>query len=113
MHEERLCPWGLICSFLLGFGFGFWRQVSLCSIGCPGTHSVDQAGFEHRDPPASASRMLGLKACATSTRLMCLFLCPGGGFSQPQVLGLGAPNLIPPTAQGDDHVSPVEGERAP
>ncbi|EDL32946.1 mCG128136, partial [Mus musculus] len=30
--------------------------------GCPGTHSVDQAGLELRNPPASASRVLGLKA---------------------------------------------------
>jgi hypothetical protein len=39
--------------------------VSLCSPGCPGTHSVDQAGFELRNLPASASQVLGLKACAT------------------------------------------------
>jgi hypothetical protein len=30
-------------------------RVSLCSPGCPGTHSVDQAGLELRDLPASAS----------------------------------------------------------
>jgi hypothetical protein len=41
-------------------------MVSLCSPGCPGTHSVDQAGLELRDPPASASQVLGLKACATT-----------------------------------------------
>ncbi|GAB1295570.1 TBC1 domain family member 15 [Apodemus speciosus] len=35
--------------------------VSLCSPGCPGTHSVDQAGLELRNPPASASQVLGLK----------------------------------------------------
>jgi hypothetical protein len=38
----------------------------LCSPGCPGTHSVDQAGLELRNLPASASRVLGLKACATT-----------------------------------------------
>lgn len=27
-------------------GFGFWDKVFLCSFGCPGTHSVDQAGIE-------------------------------------------------------------------
>jgi hypothetical protein len=37
-----------------------------CSPGCPGTHSVDQTGLELRDPPASASQVLGLKACATT-----------------------------------------------
>ncbi|GAB1288398.1 Aquaporin-7 [Apodemus speciosus] len=35
--------------------------VSLCSPGCPGTHSVDQPGLKLRDPPASASQVLGLK----------------------------------------------------
>jgi hypothetical protein len=41
-------------------------QWSLCSPGCPGTHFVDQAGLELRNLPASASRVLGLKACATT-----------------------------------------------
>jgi hypothetical protein len=43
----------------------FSSRVSLCSPGCPGTHFVDQAGLELRNPPASASRVLGLKVCAT------------------------------------------------
>jgi len=43
----------------------FQDRVSLCSPGCPRTHSVDQAGLELRNPPASASRVLGLKTCAT------------------------------------------------
>jgi hypothetical protein len=30
----------------------FRDRVSLCSSGCPGTHSVDQAGLELRNPPA-------------------------------------------------------------
>jgi hypothetical protein len=33
---------------------------SLCSPGCPGTLSVDQADLELRDSPASASPVLGL-----------------------------------------------------
>jgi hypothetical protein len=45
--------------------FFFRDRVSLCSPGCPGTHSVDQAGLKPRNLPASASRVLGLKACAT------------------------------------------------
>ena len=52
--------------YLFGwFWFWFWflRQVSLCS---PETHSVDQAGLELRNLPASASQVLGLKACATT-----------------------------------------------
>ncbi|GAB1286845.1 Transient receptor potential cation channel subfamily M member 7 [Apodemus speciosus] len=36
--------------------------------GCPGTHSVDQAGLELRNQPASASQVLGLKAWATTAR---------------------------------------------
>jgi hypothetical protein len=53
------------CFFFL-FVFVFRDRVSLCSPGCPGTHSVDQVGLELRNPPASASGVLGLKACATT-----------------------------------------------
>jgi hypothetical protein len=49
-------------SFLL---LVFRDRVSLYSPGCPGTHFVDQAGLKLRNPPASASQMLGLKACTT------------------------------------------------
>jgi hypothetical protein len=35
--------------------FVFQDRVSLYSPGCPGTHSVDQAGLKLRNPPASAS----------------------------------------------------------
>ncbi|GAB1301550.1 Cell division cycle protein 23 homolog [Apodemus speciosus] len=38
-----------------------YLRVSLCSPGCPGTHSVDQAGLA-RNPPASASQVLGLQS---------------------------------------------------
>ena len=41
------------------------RQISLCSPGCPGTHAVEQAGSELRDPPAS---VLGSKECAAAQR---------------------------------------------
>jgi hypothetical protein len=51
---------------LFFFFFFFRDRVSLCSPGYPGTHSVDQAGLELRNPPASASRVLGLKVCATT-----------------------------------------------
>jgi hypothetical protein len=54
--------------FILFYYYCFLDRVSLYSPGCPGTHSVDQAGLELRNPPASASRVLGLKACATTTR---------------------------------------------
>jgi hypothetical protein len=46
----------------------FRNRVSLCSPGCPGTHSVHQAGLELRNPPAFASQALGLKACTTTAR---------------------------------------------
>jgi hypothetical protein len=52
--------------FFLFFFLVFLDRVSLCGPGCPGTHFVDQAGLELRNPPASASHVLGLKACATT-----------------------------------------------
>jgi hypothetical protein len=48
------------------FCFCFLETGFLCSPGCPGTHAVDQAGLKLRNSPASASRVLGLKACATT-----------------------------------------------
>jgi hypothetical protein len=44
----------------------FQDGVSPYNPGCPGTHFVDQAGLELTNPPASASQVLGLKACATT-----------------------------------------------
>jgi hypothetical protein len=52
-----------VCLFVCLF---FQDRVSLYSPGCPGTHFVDQAGLKLRNLPASASRVLGLKACATT-----------------------------------------------
>jgi hypothetical protein len=43
--------------------WGHQDRVSLCSYGGSGTHSEDQAGLELRGPLASASTVLGLKAC--------------------------------------------------
>jgi hypothetical protein len=75
---------GFFCLFIFGFfvwlvgWFSVWLvglvlvfrdRVSLCSPGYPGTHSVDQAGLELRNPPASASQVLGLKVCATTAQL--------------------------------------------
>ena len=54
------------CLFVCLF---FRDRVSLYSPGCPGTHFVDQADLELRNPPASASWVLGLKACATTAQL--------------------------------------------
>jgi hypothetical protein len=47
-------------SFL--FCFVFRDRVFLYSPGCPGTHSVDQAGLKLRNSPASASQVLRLVA---------------------------------------------------
>ena len=52
------------------------QGFSVCSPGCPGTHFVDQAGLELRNPLASASRVLGLKACATVPGFSLLFIEP-------------------------------------
>ena len=57
------------CLFVCLFLF-FQDSVSLCS---PGTHFVDQAGLELSNPPASASRVLGLKACVTTPGLFYFF----------------------------------------
>jgi hypothetical protein len=59
----------LVQTFFFFFFFWFFGdRVSLSSPRCPGTHSVDQAGFKLRNPPASASQVLGLKACTTTAR---------------------------------------------
>jgi hypothetical protein len=52
----------------------FRDRVSLYSPGCSGTHSVEQAGLELRNPPASASRALGLKACAITPGLIFYYM---------------------------------------
>ena len=71
--ETESTPEGLRVKTLrpprLFFFFFFCDRVFLCSPGCPGTHFVDQAGLELRNPPASASQVLGLKACTTTAWL--------------------------------------------
>jgi hypothetical protein len=59
-------PSPLASSFF--FFLVFRDRVSLCGPGCLGAHSVDQAGLKLRNPPASASQVLGLKACATTAQ---------------------------------------------
>jgi hypothetical protein len=63
MHAHRKTLKELLFC-LFGFLFSRNKQTNknkplLCSPGCPGTHSVNQAGLELRNPPASASQVLG------------------------------------------------------
>jgi hypothetical protein len=61
-----VCFW-VFCFFVFVFGFLVFRdRVSLYSLGCPGTHSIDQAGLELRNLPVSAYQVLGLKTCTTT-----------------------------------------------
>jgi hypothetical protein len=46
--------------------FFFFETGFLCVALAVWTHFVDQAGLELRNPPAPASRILRLKACATT-----------------------------------------------
>ena len=62
-HSMKTCYPQSVCLFVCLF---FRDRVSLCSPGCRGTRSVDQAGLELRNSIASASQVLGLKACATT-----------------------------------------------
>ena len=63
-------PLSFLSSGFFGFCFCFFFfvfcLVSLCSLGCPRTCFIDQAGLKLRDPPASASRMLELKSSITA-----------------------------------------------
>jgi hypothetical protein len=71
-NAEGPCPQLVFCLFVLGFCFFvlvFRDRVSLYSPGCPGTHFVEQAGLKLRNPPVSASQVLGLKVCDTTARL--------------------------------------------
>jgi hypothetical protein len=84
-REERALLWSFTdfdrkksCFLLLLFLFSspflvFQDRVSLCSPGCPGTHSVDQAALELRNSPASASQVLGLKVCTTTPGQVWIF----------------------------------------
>jgi hypothetical protein len=105
-----------------GWGGGFRDRVSLCSPGCPGAHSVDQAGLELRDLPDSTSRVLGLKVWATTAQrffgfcfcfvLFCFVLdvgSPGWLFMVP-VLCWGArvtsvPHQTPDQFMRDDQIA--------
>lgn len=53
----------------------FREGISLCNLGCLGTHTVDQVGLKLKNLPASASCVLELKACATTAGLRFIFIC--------------------------------------
>ena len=63
------------CCSIFFFFFGvFWDRISLYNPGFPGTQSVDQVGLELRNPPATASQVLGLKVCTTMPGFCILIL---------------------------------------
>jgi hypothetical protein len=61
------CLFGCLFCFGLVWFLVLQDRISLCIPGCPGTHSVNQAGLELRNSPAS--QVLGLKLCATTAWL--------------------------------------------
>jgi hypothetical protein len=64
--------WVLFCFVLVWFGL-FFETGFLCIALAVLALSKDQAGLKLRNPPASASRVLGLKACATTPGILCTF----------------------------------------
>lgn len=64
----------MLFSFFLFLFWFFWDLLSLCILGCPGTHYVTRlASHSQRFPPPSW--LLELKACITIPSLCMLFLC--------------------------------------
>jgi hypothetical protein len=51
-------------------------RVSPCTSGCSRNHFVDQAVLKLRNPPASATRMLGLKAISFILLVMLAYMTP-------------------------------------
>jgi hypothetical protein len=62
--EQLDVPRNLSSPSLLLFKTGVF-----CSLSCPGTHVVHQAGLELRDPSASASPTAGIKGVFHSNKL--------------------------------------------
>lgn len=68
MLQLFLCSWSFkffiiflpLLLFLVAI-YLFIEKVSLCSLDCPGTCSIDWADLELRDLPAVASQVLGIK----------------------------------------------------
>jgi hypothetical protein len=68
-QHEHLSIWHV-------FTLQFPTYVGLSFLVGEGAHSVNQAGLELRNLPASASQVLGLKAWATNARHMLIFQDP-------------------------------------
>jgi hypothetical protein len=49
--------------------------VSLCSLGCLGTHFVEQASLKFHHPHVSASLVQELNVCAATTQQCSVALC--------------------------------------
>jgi hypothetical protein len=81
VHLSKSDVMELIDLSLIFFLLVFLRQGFLCGPGCPGTHFVDQAGLKLRNSPASASQVLGLKACATTPGSLSKFYTVQSGSS--------------------------------
>ena len=59
-----------VCMYLF-----IWKQ-GFSVYPCPGIYSVDQAGLQLRNLPASAFQVLGLKACSTNClAILQVFYC--------------------------------------
>ena len=59
-QREPCCSFFFFFPLVLCIWFSQDR-VSLYSPGCPGTRSIDQAGLNFRNPPASASQSAGIR----------------------------------------------------
>ncbi|GAB1285783.1 Protein ELYS [Apodemus speciosus] len=70
-------------------------RVSLCSPGCPGTHSVDQAGLELRNPPVSASQKAKSLALSATSSGFAEFTPPSILRSGLRATPLASPSLSP------------------
>lgn len=66
-RSDMEAPYGNDFVCLFGLLLVCFSRVSLCNLGCYGTHFVDQAIPKPRDPPATPYWVLGLKTCITAT----------------------------------------------
>jgi hypothetical protein len=103
-----MCVCVCVCVCMYGVCVGLCVCVCVCPSGhllffvfciirdrVSGTHSVDQVGLEFRNPPASASQVLGLKAWATTAWLLFFHLwVPGLVIKYPYWLSYLDPHSL-------------------